>query len=91
MRPFLWVVVTPISLLFINLGPILLLHFVFPKNEEEEHGSRGTNGQKQPLLLTLKLIKRDSGREVLDNEQIDQICAINCGILQNGSNKPTTK
>ena len=28
---------------------------------------------------------------MLENGQIDQICAINCGILQNGSNKPTTK
>ena len=43
------------------------------------------------FALALKLIKKGSGREVLENGQIDQICAINCGILQNGSNKPTTK
>ena len=38
-------------------------------------------GSSAASARTLKLIKRVEGREVLENEQIHQICAINCGIL----------
>ena len=37
------------------------------------------------------LYEWESGRTVLETEQIDQNCAINCGIPGNASNKNTTK
>ena len=59
-----------------------MLHdFVFSKKEEEKDGRMGTNGHQQTSALTLKLIKRGSGREVLENEQIHQIFAMNGGFL----------
>ena len=62
------------------------------KEREEKNGSRATNGQQQQSLLYLKLMKffiriRGGHR----NGQIEQNCAINCGIKWNATNKSITK
>ena len=43
------------------------------------------------LCSCSQINKNRSGREVLENGQVDQICAINGGILQNGCNNQITK
>ena len=60
----------------------LLHHFVFSKGGRRKEWQQGHKWAAAASVLTLKLIKTSgSEREVLENGQIDQICAINCGIL----------
>ena len=72
----------PFSMRIHGFMTFLLLHFVSSKGERREKWQQGHKWAAAASAPTLKLIKKmRSGREVLENGQIHQICAINCGIL----------
>ena len=70
----------------------LLLHFVSSKGERREKWQQGHKWAEAASALSLKLMQFcliEGGGHT--NWQIEQICAINCGIQWNATNKSITK
>ena len=82
----------PFSMTIYGFMTFLLLHFVSSKGERREKWQQGHKWAEAASALSLKLMQFcliEGGGHT--NWQIEQICAINCGIQWNATNKSITK
>ena len=82
----------PFSMRIHGFMTFLLLHFVSSKGERREKWQQGHKWAAAASALSLKLMQFSlRGRGGHTNGQIEQNCAINCGIQWNATNKSITK